>query len=701
MESSETPIQPGRSGADRVLPVSSLQGTVMSLKKENGVQTVEIQSAQGKIKLQAEGDFQVGERIRVSMPAGGAIRLEKIPLPAGPQDWQGVGYQMKGDLATLRSVRAFEEQLVNWVGSRQPGSPAAGAAGQGLAGMAPGSVPGSALEPLLRLPLPELLKRVLAREGGRDMLMQALAALSKEGYASLMAGLDKGRSDGSKASLLAMLRGMRRDSEAGTAADAGTPGPASGGKGPEAAPGNGSRGEAARSMGAFWPGKEGSVPWMGRVLERQESGGAMAFAGGKPISPAPQAAGAGADRPLIRYLLDLGGRTLEVQSAQSRQVGDLVDFEMEKGARMQARFLEPALALPAGLRAEYAGAPAEARAGLQLSARYLAEFKDEPYFEKLVRDFGGVLAQGGRLAVPEGAPSLKPGNLPDPKELDAVLRLFLAFPRDREQPEGQARTWSEALRDPKAMADLLRTLKPEAEASLLRSGTSLRLASALPGKDMPTAGPSMEGADRPEDVLAALLRKALPAGFKSSELVELAARLAGSPSASPAPEPGAESRAASDAKPAHFLLQAFAGLVPREDEMREGRPNPFYFYHNQEWKGLQITWERDREKGSRGKRDASAPVKVRVETQAQHMGKVDVGVVLQGGKATLDFRNQFHDVRGLLAEDMPELEKSLAILDVHIEAWTYGRMADQPNVLPTAGWVRPASLDGGNLDLTG
>lgn len=674
------------------------------MKRENGVQTVEIQSAQGRIRLQAEGEFQVGERVKIFMPPGGDVRLEKAPLPAGQGDWRGVSYQMTENIATLKSLRAFEEQLVNWVAGRQPGSPGAGTAAA-AAGRLLG--PGSELETLMRLPLPEILKRVLAREGGREMLMGALSTLGKEAFSTLMSGLEEGSgpapgvADGSKASLLEMLKGMRRNLEnTPPGADRAMPGVP--GKGMEAAA---KGGPAQPGMGAFWPGGtgEGAAPWLGRVLERQDTGASLAFAGGKPLPYMQKGSGA-VDSPMVRYLMDLGGRTMEVQSSQARQPGDFVSFEMERqGARMQARFLDPAQALPASLRTAFAAAPAETQAALQVATRYLAEFKGEPYYDTLVKDFGEVLAQSGRLALPEGATSLKPGNLPSQKELDNILRLFVAFPRDLEQPERQAKTWSEALRDPKAMIDLLKTLKPEADTSLLRTMTPMQLAAGpgAPGSGAPGAGASgaalppelgalgLFGGEKGEDALVALLRKVLPEGFRSAELLDLAR------------QPGAPGTETKEGKHAQFLLQAFAGLVPREDELREGKPNQFYFYHNQDWKGLQVTWERNKEQGSRQKRDSDTPIKVRVETQAHHMGKVDVGVVLRGNQASLDFKNQFHDVRDLLGENMPDLEKSLAILDVHIEAWTYEQMADQPTVLPTAGWVRPASLDGGNLDLMG
>jgi DNA-binding NarL/FixJ family response regulator len=47
------------------------------------------------------------------------------------------------------------------------------------------------MESLLRLPLSELLKRVMARDGGRDMLAKSLAGLGHEAFATLMDGLEE------------------------------------------------------------------------------------------------------------------------------------------------------------------------------------------------------------------------------------------------------------------------------------------------------------------------------------------------------------------------------------------------------------------------------------------------------------------------------------------------------------------------------
>ena len=41
--------------------------------------------------------------------------------------------------------------------------------------------------------------------------------------------------------------------------------------------------------------------------------------------------------------------------------------------------------------------------------------------------------RSGRLAAPAGAYILKAGGIPDSPELDKLLRLFVAFPRDKEE----------------------------------------------------------------------------------------------------------------------------------------------------------------------------------------------------------------------------------------------------------------------------
>ena len=116
-----------------------------------------------------------------------------------------------------------------------------------------------------------------------------------------------------------------------------------------------------------------------------------------------------------------------------------------------------------------------------------------------------------------------------------------------------------------------------------------------------------------------------------------------------------------------------------------------------------MTWKREGGgKDGRGKAGPKAPLQVKVETQARNMGKVNVGVSWEPKGAKLDFRNQFHDVRDLLSKSLPELEKSLALMEFRVTAWSYEMLPNDAPAIPDPGWTRPASLsDGNNLDLLG
>ena len=131
---------------------------------------------------------------------------------------------------------------------------------------------------------------------------------------------------------------------------------------------------------------------------------------------------------------------------------------------------------------------------LQLSARYLQDFKSEAYFGKLVKDFSEVLAQSGRVPMEKESTNIngasenisnlnlsnlnssKPQSLPSQKELDGMLKLFLTFPRDSVQPEKQAKIWGDAVQNPKGMMDFLKSVKLNQDGSLLREQSGLQVA---------------------------------------------------------------------------------------------------------------------------------------------------------------------------------------------------------------------------------
>ncbi len=654
MDSSENTIQPGKGAAERPAASTIFAGTVTGIKSEDGAQTLEIQYSQGKIRFQAEGDFQLGERVKLSFPGNGSVQVEKGPLPNAAGDLQGVGYTLPQNMTALKDLRVFEENLVKWMaGDQSAGDP----------------LTAQEKESLSRLSLPQLLMRAMEKAGGKDFLGPSLPSLHRGVVSALMDALNETKGDtGVKSALVDLLKSLGRP--------------------PDAAAADAARGRAGRpsGAGAFMQAESGAghAPWFGRIMEKQQADGFLSpmqrlqftGTGGPPKSD-----------PMFRYQIDMGGRTMEVFSSQSREAGEFADFELERqGGRVQARFTDPAASLPVSLRTVLAGTTGEARQGLLLASHYLQDFKDEPYYGKLVKDFGEVLAQSGRLdARPVGGP-----GIPDQKEMDGLLKLFVAFPRDSQYPERQARVWGNAVNDPKAMMTLLKTLRPEQEASLLRSDTALRMAAQgrLPEDDEALLTTAGKGAS--PEATAAWLKRLLPEAFKSEDLMKLAKDV------SPLTTAGKEHEAAK------FLLQAVVHSFPQEAQIQEGKATQFYFYQGQEWRNLQVTWERGGGKDGKGKSGPKGPLQVKVQTSAKNMGQVNVGVSWEPKGAKLDFKNQFHDVRELFAQSLPELEKSLALMDFRVTAWSYELLPDETPILPDPGWTRPASLsDGANLDITG
>jgi hypothetical protein len=384
---------------------------------------------------------------------------------------------------------------------------------------------------------------------------------------------------------------------------------------------------------------------------------------------------------------------LEAFSSEAREPGEFADFELERhGGRLQVRFLDPAQSLPAGGRAALAAAPAEIRPGMLLASHYLQEFGEEPYYGKLTREFGTVLAQSGLLESPGPG---QPAAIPKQEQMENLLKLFVSFPPDAKDPAGQAKAWGQAVRDPEAFLKLLQDLRPDLkpaqEGTLLRPDTVLRLArgqadrTTAPAESALAArlpGLAKEGTN-PEAV-AAVLRKLLPDGFDPAELLKLAKEAA--------PAGGKEHEALK------FLLQAVASSLPRDAPVPEGAPTQFFYYQGQEWRNLQVTWRREGGgKDGRGRPRKQAPLQVNVATQSKHMGQVSVDVSWEPKGAQLRFRNQRQDVRELLSRSLPELEKALSLLDFKVSAWTYELLPDALAPASPGGFSRSA----GFLDLKG
>src|SRR4051812_48241084 len=100
MDSSEKiqPIRGGGSGADKVAASTVFAGTVVGVKKENGVQSLEVQYSQGKLRFQADGDFQLGEKVRLTFPGNGSVEVEK-GAPSDPASMGSAGYTLPRNMS--------------------------------------------------------------------------------------------------------------------------------------------------------------------------------------------------------------------------------------------------------------------------------------------------------------------------------------------------------------------------------------------------------------------------------------------------------------------------------------------------------------------------------------------------------------------------------------------------------------------------
>ncbi len=505
----------------------------------------------------------------------------------------------------------------------------------------------------------------MEKPGGKGFLTSALSGLDKNMLAALITAAESAKGDPlAKAGLLDLLRSASQNSDHpsdSTRLMVGNPNSV----GPQ-------------NLDGFWPAEAGvgAAPWFGRILEKSDAKDFLSLGNRNAI-----------DANQNRYLVDVGGRTLEIFSEQNRAAGELVDFTVDAhgghDGKLLAHFFDPSSALPSSLKNIFANADPGLKQGMQLASHYLQDFHEEPYFGKLVKDFSEVLSQSGLLQGKDGAgeaekdasknaamagmagaggksgAGVMPG-LPPQKDLDGLLKLFLAFPRDKQFPAQQAKVWGEALRNPQAMLDLLKTLRPVSDQALLRSSTELQLselASRVVGN----------GEEHSPEALALWLKKNLPPGFKSADILALlddtAIKLNGGH--------------AKESEASKFLLQALGHGLPKDEDVAAGKPSPFYFYQGQEWRGLQVTWEKGAREKQRGKGGNKEPLKVHVETHAKFMGKVNVAVTLESKGAKIDFKNQFHNMRDEFFKAIPDLEKSLDYLDFKVIGWSYDLLPEE------------------------
>lgn len=628
MDSADTKsVQPGRGPGDRVSVPTNFTGTVTNITEEKGQQTLEVQYAHGKVKFQADGDFQSGEKVRLSFPGGNSVEVAKANTAASENESQNSAVSESLEKALAGLDRTLLQRLTKALQDMPDNSQ-----------------------------VKAQLQQLLHSQETKNNLRNGLATQGQN-----------------------LVR-------------------------------------VPQNLEQFWSTEAGdeATTWFGLIVAKNESSITINNGADPRLTK----------DSLFKYLVDVGGRELEVLSAQSKEKGDLAEFKVAarpgKMGGIQAEFLPPTTSLPDELTGVYEKSAPIMQKSLQLSARYLQDFKAEPYFGKLVQDFAEVISQSGRVdanvksePTPKGlltdgisANGHPQTGLPSHKDLEGLLKLFLAFPRDPIHPEKQAKIWGDAVQNPKVMVELLKSLKPEKDQTLLRQDTSLQVSknsnsptalSMLTEAGNKGAGITELGESVTEaspEALAHWLKKILPESFKSSDLQRIAQDASTLANAAP-----------KESDPAKFLLQAMVNSFPKPEDMQQGNPTQAYFYQGQDWRGLQVTWQKERSSSGKESKGPTEPLKISVNTQAKLMGKVNVDVTLTPKGATLDFKNQFHNVRDLLSQYLPELEKGLDYLDFKVKSWTYEMLPvtpDDPATIAPGAWTKVAlPSDGSKLDLLG
>jgi hypothetical protein len=124
--------------------------------------------------------------------------------------------------------------------------------------------------------------------------------------------------------------------------------------------------------------------------------------------------------------------------------------------------------------------------------------------------------------------------------------------------------------------------------------------------------------------------------------------------------------------PEKFLMQALVGSKPDEKSWNEGNSKTFYFYHHDAWQPADARWSRLPERKGKPAQGADRPpVQMLIATQTPNLGTVKVDLTLDRRGSRLDFRNERHDARALLANSLPPLERLLSDLDLRLASWTY------------------------------
>ncbi len=655
----------------------SVAGVVTAVEQGREGQKLTVQTPAGRVQVMAEGQFSPGQTVRLDPETLQASNPSLLAYLSGERT-----PAFRADtLSTLRMavLREFQAKLVEW----QAGRP----------------------ELPQRQPLFELMKDIASQPGGRDFILQLARQLFAEfgGHlpSALMPGpngaaavLPDSPTEFARLILQSLFRGWA---------------PSTPTTGPHSAP--------LLHPPFREPTETQLLPKLVQVLTREPAlpfAASSATAGiqkeiapaplfatpatpatsvspvplpanlvppvlpvslpANPIFPAPTAAVPSSPaspiaslnpilgEPVFRYTLDAGTWTAEAFSRESRTPGEAVPVRLERvDGTLRAHFLpitsvlspEVLLALP-----QKTAAPHPAFFAAQ---EFLGDFKSEKFFPQLVRDFGEILRAGGRYDPPANAEA-PIRNLPAPRELEGLLRLFLSFPVEPRAAAQQGNIWS-GMQSPldSRLTQWLGHFQPGSAAGSALLTEELGLKPSTQGAPTSASGPSGGLAPAPMEAAAEnALQKAppwerLPEGLTTAKLREWLME-----------EASLQPREAAARK---FLQQALSVHLARAGEFTEGENHPAQVWHQGQWQGLRVLWRRQGKSGEGD--DANKAFAFAVETTMPQLGQVEVKVKVLPEGASLDFRSENPAARGLLAGAIKELETRLDHLDFKVKSFTF------------------------------
>ncbi len=632
-----------------------LNGKVVAVQVQEGKQILTLQVPQGRIQVQAEGDFQKGDAIRLQF-AGTGLTLEKVMI-SSLELTSSLPIDLNADLEQLQNLRnVLIENLVK--ASMNKADESNNESNTQLLSR-------NGLAKLDQISLSSLIQQTLAQSSGSDFLEKILLPLGQvkqELFHALWRNLTTVDIDPTlKQSLWAWIKKVKGDdallmanthdfnlqglkiSEVSAASTENTIAP--------------KLGELYKPQGKM----EETKIWFGKIIERESLA--------SQILPEPlkQAAWRGNNVPadpllqnlLYRYKIDLGGAQIATVTSQVKASGEFAYFHLMQSENQWVANFEPLeSAIPVALKAMMHEEHITYTPALQVAYDHLQDYKAEPYFNKLLIDFSKLLQQSTILENPNKIP------LPSPKELDGLLKILVAFPREEIESKQQALQWGKMNQQPEEAINLVKPFLPETEQVVVHKGLPLHKHEA-PSVLLSTVVKAL--------AIPQAVWEKIPSQLALADLPQILRESLNKVDGPINPEQ-------------KFLLQAAITLFPKEEN--QTGTQTLYFWQNPMLHPFQIEREKNKEKSeaesSKKNQRQKKPEQFQVETETPNMGLVSVHLQEHEKGYTLSFKNQFHDVRDLLQVFLPELEKALAPLDFRIQSWQYGKIENTkalPNII--------------------